>query len=321
MSGTPSSPRVLAVLGRGPVPWGTPVVCADDAGLTRGDGCFEGIRVSAGRVTKLERHLARMARSAAALELPFDAPAWTELVNSAVAAWPADVDGALKLVLTRGADATATGLLTLVVADPGYPAQRRDGIAVVTLSRGVGADVFTAAPWLLGGVKTLSYAVNMAAQREAARRGADDVVFVSTDGSVLEAPTASVVWAPPGTSRTLRTVPAGATGILPGTTQQLMFDVAQAEGWDVGEAAVSLEGLRAAGGIWLVSSVRGPVEVVRLDGAERDRVPEASAGGAAAGRVLSPGVPPFAGRATALPSASSRTYRWGTRGGRWSKVV
>src|SRR5690348_8560759 len=67
---------VLAVLGRGAVDPSTPVVLADDAGVTRGDGCFEGIRVmpvGAGEVVadNLERHLARFARSAAALEIPF----------------------------------------------------------------------------------------------------------------------------------------------------------------------------------------------------------------------------------------------------------
>ena len=41
-------------------------------------------------------------------------------------------------------------------------------------------------PWLLPGAKTLSHAVNMAALRHAERHGSGDVVFVSSDGFILE---------------------------------------------------------------------------------------------------------------------------------------
>ncbi len=76
---------LLAVLGTGIVDPATPVIRADDPGVTRGDGCFEGIRLLTGpdgsrQAAKLDRHLARMARSAAALEIAFDPAPWQELV-------------------------------------------------------------------------------------------------------------------------------------------------------------------------------------------------------------------------------------------------
>jgi 4-amino-4-deoxychorismate lyase len=119
-------------------------------------------------------------------------------------------------------------------------------------------------------VKTLSYAVNMAAQREAARRGADDALFVSSDGVVLESPTSTPVWA---VGRTLHTTPTGATGILPGTTQQLLFARAPGAGWTTAETFARVDDLHAADVLWLVSSVRGPVEVIELDGKARTRAP------------------------------------------------
>lgn len=273
-------PTVLAVLGAGVVDPSTSILHADDAGLTRGDGCFEGCRVRTdahGRsvVDKFDAHLARMSRSAAALELPFDEPAWRALVATATAAWPHPGEAAMKLLLTRGAPGgMPLGFARLTPLPAHYPRQRRDGLRIVALDRGYASTSFRDAPWLLGGVKTLSYAVNMAAAREAERRGVDDVLFVASDGYVLEAPTASVVWS---LGRTLYTTPTGDTGILGGTTQELLFANARAAGWQTLEHLATLDELHAADAVWLVGSVRGPVDVVELDGKQRERLPEIDA--------------------------------------------
>ena len=267
---------VLAVLGTGVVAPDTPVIRADDAGVTRGDGCFEGIRVLTGpdgasSAAKLDRHLARMTRSAALLDIGFDEAAWRELVAQGCAAWTTPGEAAMKLVLTRGRDGTPTGFLTILPMSDDYPRQRTEGIRAVLLDRGYAADAFASAPWLLGGVKTLSYAVNMAAQRQAEQRGAEDAIFVSADGKILEAPTGSVVWAVDGA---LHTTPLGATGILAGTTQQLLFERAAEQGWATYETLVSVAELHAADAVWIISSVRGPVEIVDLDGQRRQRRPD-----------------------------------------------
>jgi 4-amino-4-deoxychorismate lyase len=263
---------VLAVLGAGLVDPTAPVVRADDAGLTRGDGCFEGCRLRDGVIDKLEAHLARMTRSAAALEIPFDADAWRALIAEAVAAWPEPGEAAIKLLLTRGpVDVTPTGFVSIGPLPADYPRLRRDGLVVITLARGTTSDAYADASWLLGGVKTLSYAVNMATQREAARRGADDVIFVSADGAVLEAPTSAVVW---WDGARLHTTPTGPSGILASTTQRLLFERAGAAGWDTAETPATLADLHGAQVLWLVASVRGPIDVVALDDVPRPRVPD-----------------------------------------------
>jgi 4-amino-4-deoxychorismate lyase len=264
---------LLAVLGTGLVAPSTPVIRADDPGVTRGDGCFEGIRVltdpdGVSSADKLDRHMARMTRSAAALDIAFDEAAWRSLVADGCAGWTGTGEAAMKLVLTRGIDANPSGFLTIVELAADYPRQRSEGIRVVVLERGYPADAFADAPWLLGGVKTLSYAVNMAAQREAERHGAEDVVYVSADGFVLEAPTGSVVWA---VGRTLHTTPVGPTGILAGTTQQLLFERAAEAGWQTRDTLATLTDLHDADAVWIISSVRGPVEVIALGGTERPR--------------------------------------------------
>jgi 4-amino-4-deoxychorismate lyase len=271
---------MLAVLGRGLVDPSTPVAAADDAGLTRGDGCFEGCRVvtdatGTSRVDKLDAHLARLERSAAALDIPCDIPGWADLVREACDSWHEPGEAGMKLVLTRGRPGHApTAYLTISDLPAHYPRQRRDGLRVVSLGRGTSDDAYASAPWLLGGVKTLSYAVNMAAVREAERRGADDVIFVSIDGRVLESAVSSVVWS---TGRVLRTTPGGPSGILGGTTQQLLFDRAGPAGWDTEIVPATLDDLHAADVVWLIGSVRGPVDVVDIDGTARERRPQIDA--------------------------------------------
>lgn len=280
MSSTPAAndpspaPRtVLAVHGTGLVDPRTPVLRADDPGVTRGDGCFEGIHVAGGRARLLDEHLDRMAGSAQALQIVLDLDAVRAVVADAVGAWPVDAEGALKVVLTRGPADTGPQLFaTLTELTESVLRTRRDGTRVATLSRGFGADAFAGRPWLLGGVKTLSYAVNMAADREAQARDCDDVVFVDTDSGVLEAPTSSVVVE--DADGVLRTVEPGDNGILASVTTRALLAAAADAGRPTATGALTLADLHAAPAAWLVSAVRGPVEIVELDGQARPRDPD-----------------------------------------------
>jgi 4-amino-4-deoxychorismate lyase len=184
-----------------------------------------------------------------------------------LADWPVDEEGACRIYLTRGlapgAPPTALALLAPVPAET--VRQRTEGISVVSLGLGVPADFRAAAPWLLGGAKTLSYAVNMAALRHAHTLGADDVVFTSLEGRLLEAPTATVVWASGGTLHT----PPLETGILAGTTMARLFDRATADGWPTSVTPGTVDDLHAADAVWLLSGVRGAATVHTLDGVRR----------------------------------------------------
>lgn len=261
--------QVVAVLGRGVVPRDTALLVADDLGLTRGDGCFDAARVvvvdGVPRVDHLDRHLARFARSAAALELPApDEAAWRQLVDEALAAWTGTGEAVLKLVLTRGpehTEATVSALLTITAAPDATRA--RQGVTAATLGRGYSSDAFTSAPWLLGGVKTLSYAVNVAAKREAVRRGVDEIVFTSSDGYLLEGPTAGLLVA---AEDQLWTTPTAGTGVLASVTIDVVMAAARADGVTTREALFRADDLPGSAGAWLVSAVRGVLPIVTLDG-------------------------------------------------------
>ena len=144
------------------------------------------------------------------------------------------------------------------------PTAAHEGVAAVTASLGLPAGLRSEAPWLLGGAKTLSYAVNMASLRWAQRVGADDVLWVSADGFVLEAPTSTLLWL---VGTTLHTVPVDATGILAGTTARYLLDNAGELGWDTAESMITPAELVGTDGAWLTSSVRGLAAVRSLDGA------------------------------------------------------
>ncbi|MEO6701256.1 MAG: aminodeoxychorismate lyase [Jatrophihabitantaceae bacterium] len=250
-----------------------PVLAADDLGLTRGDGCFEATRVLTGtdlrhRVDHLEQHLDRLDRSAAGLDLPaIDRGAWCLLIEQALAAWTRPGEAMLKLMLSRGRESVpagpVTGILSLTPTAAQTLRQRRDGLAVIALNRGYAAQAFTEARWLLGGVKTLSYAVNVAATREAGRRGADDVLFTSADGYLLEAPTATLVWA---TGDRLLSTPLDGTGVLASITQQALFEAAEKSGLNTGYQLARPGQVASADGAWLVSSGRGVATIRSLDG-------------------------------------------------------
>ena len=259
---------MVAVLGVGVIPPDTPILRADDLGVLRGDGIFETMHVRAGAAWLLAEHLARMARSAARMQLelpPRDA--LEALAGEALAHWPVEVEGALRVVCTRGLESGKGGVtvfVTVSAVGDTFVAARHEGISVVTASLGLPADLRRDAPWLLGGAKTLSYAVNMASQRWAHATGADDVLWVSTDGYALEAPTSTLVWLRDGT---LFTVPAERTGILAGTTARWLLDHAGDLGWATGEEMVTPPALAGMDGAWLTSSVRGLAAIRRLDGA------------------------------------------------------
>jgi 4-amino-4-deoxychorismate lyase len=249
-----------------------PHIRVDDLGLLRGDGVFETILVVDGTPRELEPHLDRLARSAAMLELPAPDPdAWRRCVTAVVDAWRGGAEMALRLIYTRGPEAggAPTGFAIGSPIAEKVLRNRETGVAAITLDRGYHPDVVASAPWLLLGAKSLSYAVNMAAIRHAEAQGAQEAIFLASDGSVLEGPTSTVVVAD---GNTLRTTPPS-SGVLPGTTQGALFRAAEKAGWSTKVEPLRLSDLREADGLFLASSVRKITRVHTLDGAAVTHVP------------------------------------------------
>jgi 4-amino-4-deoxychorismate lyase len=235
----------------------TPLLRADDLGVVRGEAVFETLRIAGGRPAFLDLHLRRMARSAARVGI--DLPGgWEELARAAAATQD---EGMLRLTCTKGpVGGFPVGFAVAAPVPADIVRGREHGVRVVTLTLGVPAELRRQAPWLLGGVKSTSYAVNMATQRAAVEAGAQDAIWLSSDGEVLEAPTATVALVVDGA---VVTPPADEVGILPGTTAEATLAHSPVP---VEVRRVRAEELAAADEVLLLSSVRGVAPVVELDG-------------------------------------------------------
>ncbi|OBF03952.1 4-amino-4-deoxychorismate lyase [Mycobacterium sp. ACS4054] len=263
-------------------PSDAPLLHADDLAAVRGDGVFETLLVRDGRPCLIESHLQRLTHSARLTDLAEpDLPAWRGAIEMATRQWVAGTDdeGAMRLIYSRGREggSTPTAYVMVNAVPERVTAVRREGLAAVTLARGLPAVGTDAMPWLLAGAKTLSYAVNMAALRHAARQGAGDVIFVSSDGYILEGPRSTVVIATDGSDgNPCLLTPPPWYPILRGTTQQALFEVARAKGYDCDYRALRPADLVAAQGIWLVSSMTLAARVHTLDGRPLPRSPLAA---------------------------------------------
>lgn len=209
--------------------------------VLRGDGCFEATRVYEGRPFRLWDHLRRLQRSAAALCI--DLPPITEIEEWANTVARRTGDGVLRILVSAGTDNA-----TVVVLDhpvPDLPARFRL-MPIEVPWHPAGAE------WDLAGVKTLSYAPNMAATRRAQAHGFDDALLLSRDRIVLEMPTSSVVWAVDGVLET----PSLDLGILESVTRRVVLELCEKLGLKINEGRYPFDRMAAADEAMVLSSVR-----------------------------------------------------------------
>jgi 4-amino-4-deoxychorismate lyase len=246
-----------------------------DLALVRGEAVFEALRVYAGRPFRLQAHLDRLAASARAIDLPL--PVGLEDLAARAVAAAGGGDLVLRIVCTKGPEGSGEphGGAPVGREGSGGPAvfaictdipasfepERRRGLRLVLLTTATDPLLRAASPWLLAGVKTISYATNMAAQRAARARGADDAVLVGLGGELLEAPTANLWWR---SGQTLFT-PSLDLGILAGITRATLCDLAPTLGLKVLEGVYTAEDLLAADEAFLSSSTREIMPVAEVD--------------------------------------------------------
>ncbi|MGD0249185.1 MAG: aminotransferase class IV, partial [Candidatus Limnocylindrales bacterium] len=250
-----------------------PHISAYDRGFQLGDGVYEALRARRGVPIELDAHMARLHSSLEALdfELPFGDEVVTGGISDLLAAegWDATEppgNAAIRITVSRGYDPSrgviphAGGTASVAIqAWPQEPPAARilqDGERLITSAIRRVADSPIAA------IKSTSRAELVFARLEARRAGADDTIFLTTDGRVCEATTSNVLVIRGDVCATPRL----GTGILAGTTRAWLVGHGDAVGLRMVEHDLRLDDLFEADEAALCSSIAGIVALVSLDG-------------------------------------------------------
>ncbi len=241
-------------------------VAALDHGLTVGDGVFETMKIVGRTPFALTRHLARLRRSLAVLDLavPLDdhelRAATAELVDghAATGATP----GRLRITVTSGPGplssgraATAPTVIIAATAATPWPATER----------------IVRVPWVhnersaVAGAKTTSYAENVVALAHAKRLDAGEAIFANTVGALCEGTGTNIFLGRDGHLST----PALSSGCLAGVTRELVCELMDVDQSDL----LTMADLDQADEIFLTSSTRDVQAVSHVDATRVSRAP------------------------------------------------
>jgi branched-subunit amino acid aminotransferase/4-amino-4-deoxychorismate lyase len=248
------------------VPAGAARVPALDRGLLHGDGVYDTWRTYGGTPFAVAAHVRRLAIAARVLGLspPGTASVW-EARSRLLLRRNRLADAAIRLTITRGPAgepllperrARPTVLLTVRRLPADLARRKARGVTAVRLPfpRDAGP------PW--GGLKLVGHASAVAGRLLAARRHADEGLYVTAAGDVTEATTANVFVVVDDALVT----PALDAGILPGVTRGLVLRLARRAGLRVHEHPLTAARMRRARECFLTASTVEVLPIVRLDG-------------------------------------------------------
>jgi branched-chain amino acid aminotransferase len=238
-----------------------------DHGFLYGDGVFEGIRVYAGKVFRLEEHVARLYESARTLELhvPMEQPEMIDAITRTVAAND-KADAYVRVVVSRGpgdlgidpAKCARATVVIVVDAIAMYPREAYDfGIDLVTSSvRRVPMESLDPR------VKSLNYLNNILAKLEAKNAGCLEAIILNHHGLVAECTGDNLFIVKNGRLET----PAVTQGALEGITRRVVLEIAAELGIEAQETELALHDVYNADECFLTGTAAEIVPVVSADG-------------------------------------------------------
>jgi len=233
-----------------------------DRGFIFGDGVYEVIPAYGRRPFRLQEHLRRLQYSLEQIRLanPYPDSRWSELVSELATHCPHS-DQSLYLQVTRG----------VAKRDHAFPKNASPTVFMMAnalstpsaeaVANGVSAITAADNRWLRCDIKAIALLGNVLMRQLAVEAGANETILIR-DGWLTEGSASNVLVVRNGSIHT----PPKSNLILPGTTCDVVLELAATAGMPVEVRPVSEEELRTADEVWLTSATREVLAVSRLDG-------------------------------------------------------
>lgn len=234
-----------------------------DRGFLFGDGVYEVIPVYGGRPFRLDHHLARLDHSLHGIRIanPLSHTQWCEVLLELIARNGAG-DQSLYLQVTRG---------TAPQREHTFPPEPQPTVFAMAsplaepdegIRNGVGAVTVDDIRWKHCNIKAITLLPNVLMRQYAIDAGAAEAILLR-DGNATEGAASNVFIVKDGEVRT----PPDSNLLLPGITRDLIVELCRAHAIPCREIDISEAELRDADEIWISSSTKEVVAVIRLDGA------------------------------------------------------
>jgi D-alanine transaminase len=234
-----------------------------DRAFLFGDAVYEVLPIYGSRPFRLREHLDRLNRSLAGIRMPAPLPhaEWERVCQELISRNSAR-EAYLYLQVTRGAELgrnhawpenlKPTLFAYVTALEPMSPCMLERGVSAVTA-----ADT----RWARRDIKSTALLANILLKKLSADAGAFETILLE-NGELTEGSSTTVHVVKNGVIHT----PPNGHHILPGTTRDVVAELAARLSVPCDDSRVTESSLRAADEIWLAFSTRGVLPVTTLDG-------------------------------------------------------
>jgi D-alanine transaminase len=235
-----------------------------DRGFLFADSVYEVLPAFGGRMFRFREHFDRLNRSLTAIRLapPHTHEEWFALLTELIGRNGANADMYLYVQVTRGAEYGRNHTFPANVKPTVFAmASQLPTLTAEIVERGIEAITVEDFRWGRCDIKTTALLANVLMKQQAADAGAKEAIIVR-DGEVLEGSSTSLFAIADGIIAT----PPNSHRILPGTTREVVIELAASLSLPVEVRRLSIEEMLRADEVWLSAATRDVLPITRIDG-------------------------------------------------------